>query len=72
MYKYMWQSQVENEHYSYHFLSTFNTLHGCISIPAPPRMLKLAMVDSCPIHIANIGPYLPSIVVKELLEWCQL
>ena len=55
----MWQSHVENENYSYHFLAAFNTLHGCISIPAPPRMFKLAMVDSCPIYRANIGPYLP-------------
>ena len=51
---------------------TFNTLHGCISIPAPPRMFKLATVDSCPIYIANIGPYRPSIVVRELLECCQV
>ena len=37
----MWQSQVENEHYSYHFLTTFLSSHYCNLVSKPPRKLIL-------------------------------
>ena len=36
----MWQSQVENEHYSYHFLTPFLSSHCCNSVNKPPIKLK--------------------------------
>ena len=40
-YMYLCQSQVENEHYSCHFLTTFLSSHCCNSVSKPPGELKL-------------------------------
>ena len=37
----MWQSQVENEHYSYYFLTTFLTLHCSDSVNKQGIELKI-------------------------------
>ena len=39
----MWRSQVENEHYSYHFWTTFCTSNSCKSVVEHPTMLQVCL-----------------------------
>ena len=71
----MWQSQVENERYSYHFWTTFFcSLHSCTSAVEHSRMLKRGLNN---FKIAVIGTptlvvYLQRIFGGELIEISQL
>ena len=66
----MWQSHVENEHYSHHILTNISTLHDCNSAVEPLRKLNLGFSN---FNLSDRGEPTPgfncqSIIIGELLE----
>ena len=62
---YMWKLQVENEHHSYHFLSTFLTLYSCYSVMKSHTELKKYIIDNSYLpanYVPSFGLILQSIL----------
>ena len=60
----MWQSQVENVHYSYHFLTTFFQIHNVITLSVSvPESYNLILSNSylSAKSVPNLGMKLQSI-----------
>ena len=66
----MWQSQVENKHYSYQFLTTFFDVPVFVTMSyiEPPRMLKELAYSNSYIRATTFGVYVQSIALGELIE----